>query len=45
MMNKQINIRLPEKLYTAAKDYVEENGFGTIQDFIKKCMRDKLFRK
>lgn len=42
-MNTQINIRLPEKILISAKSYAEEHGFGTIQDFIKETVREKLF--
>ncbi len=42
-MNTQINIRIPEKLLFAAKEYSREHGFGSIQEFIKEIMREKLF--
>lgn len=42
-MNTQVNLRLPEKLIVAAKLYSEENGYTTIQDFIKQAIRDKVF--
>ena len=42
-MNKQINIRLPEKLLETAQSYADEHGFATIQDFIKEAVREKLF--
>lgn len=42
-MNAQINVRLPEKLLFSAKTYAEEHGFGTIQDFVKETIREKLF--
>jgi len=42
-MNTQINIRLPQKILISAESYCEEHGFGTIQDFIKETVREKLF--
>ena len=42
-MNTQINIRLPEKLLLSAKKRAEKNGFGTVQEFIKETLREKLF--
>lgn len=42
-MNTQINLRLPEKMLVSAQAYSEKHGFGTVQDFIKEAMREKLF--
>jgi hypothetical protein len=42
-MNTQINLRMPEKLLHSAQSYSDEHGFGTIQDFIKETIREKLF--
>ena len=42
-MNTQINLRLPEKLLATANSYAEKNGFGSIQEFIKDALREKLF--
>ncbi|MBU0979960.1 MAG: ribbon-helix-helix domain-containing protein [Nanoarchaeota archaeon] len=42
-MNAQINLRLPENLLTAARSYSEDNGYGSIQEFIKDAVREKLF--
>ncbi len=42
-MNTQINLRLPEKIIVSAKLYSQEHGFGSIQDFIKETIREKLF--
>ncbi|MFT4344001.1 MAG: hypothetical protein ACMXYE_04615 [Candidatus Woesearchaeota archaeon] len=44
-MNTQINIRLPEKLLTCATTYCEEHGYGSLQEFIKETMREKLFEE
>jgi hypothetical protein len=41
-MNTQINLRLPKKITVSARAYAEEHGFGTIQDFIKETLREKL---
>ena len=42
-MNTQINIRMPETLLDSAKSYAAEHGFGTVQEFIKETVREKLF--
>ncbi len=44
-MNTQINLRLPEKLLISAKKYAETNGFGTLQEFIKEILRERLFEE
>tara|TARA_Y100000034_G_C6900971_1_gene416709 strand:+ start:689 stop:934 length:246 start_codon:yes stop_codon:yes gene_type:complete len=44
-MNTQVNLRLPEKMLVSAKKYSEKHGYGTIQDFIKETMREKLFEE
>lgn len=43
IMNTQINIRLPNNILLPAKAYAEKYGYGTIQDFIKETVREKLF--
>jgi hypothetical protein len=42
-MNTQINVRLPNKLLDSARTYAEKHGFGTIQEFVKETLREKLF--
>jgi len=42
-MNTQINVRLPEAMLVSAKNYAEKHGFGTLQEFIKETLREKLF--
>ena len=42
-MNTQINVRMPSKLLASAKVYAEEHGFGTVQEFMKEAVREKLF--
>lgn len=44
-MNTQINVRFPEKLLNSAKAFAEEHGFGTVQEFVKETVREKLFNK
>ena len=43
-MNKQVNLRLPEKLLISAKRYSKKNGFTSVQEFIKETIREKLFK-
>jgi metal-responsive CopG/Arc/MetJ family transcriptional regulator len=42
-MNEQINLRLPQNLLASAKNHAQKNGYGTIQEFIKETIREKLF--
>lgn len=42
-MNSQINIRLPDTLLEAAREYATSHGFGTVQEFIRETVREKLF--
>ncbi|MBI4440386.1 hypothetical protein HY638_05425 [Candidatus Woesearchaeota archaeon] len=42
-MNTQINLRLPPTLASSAKAYARRYGYGTVQDFIKETVREKLF--
>lgn len=44
-MNTQLNVRLPEKMLVSAQIYAEKHGFGTIQEFIRELMREKLFEE
>lgn len=44
-MNTQINLRLPEKLLVSARTYASKHGFGTMQEFIKELMRERLFEE
>ncbi len=44
-MNKQVNLRLPEHLLAKAEKHAQRQGFGTIQEFIKETLREKLFEK
>ena len=34
---------MPENLLNSANSYAKEHGFGTVQDFIKETVREKLF--
>ena len=42
-MNRQINLRLPRELLKKAEQYAKEKGYGSIQEFIKETIREKLF--
>lgn len=44
-MNTQINLRLSENMLVSANKYVEKHGFGTVQEFIKDLLREKLFEQ
>ncbi len=43
IMNTQINLRMPQKLLSSVKSYSNEHGFGSVQEFIKETIREKLF--
>lgn len=44
-MNKQINIRLPEKILKSIEKTSEEQGFSNMQEFIKETIREKLIEE
>jgi hypothetical protein len=44
MTLKQINLKLPEKLFVAAAQYVEQFGYRNIQDLAAESMREKIFK-
>lgn len=44
-MNTQINLRLSERMLISAQDYANKYGFGTIQEFVKELMRERLFEE
>ncbi len=43
IMNTQVNLRIPQKLLSSVKSYSDEHGYGSVQDFIKETIREKLF--
>ncbi len=43
IMNKQINIRLPQNLLASAKKYAQKNGYESLQELIKVSLREKLY--
>ena len=42
MINKQINIRIPETLYKESEIIIEEEGFSNLQELIKHTLREKI---
>lgn len=42
-MNRQINLRMPDKLFNSAKKYAKKHGYSTVQEFIKEIVREKLY--
>jgi hypothetical protein len=34
---------MPQKLLSSVKSYSDEHGYGSVQDFIKETIREKLF--
>ena len=45
IMNKQINLRLPEQMLIIAQKYAKTNGYGNVQEFIKETVREKIFEE
>jgi metal-responsive CopG/Arc/MetJ family transcriptional regulator len=43
MRLKQISLTLPKSLFEVSKEYSEEYGFRTIQEFILDLLRNKVF--
>lgn len=41
-MNTQINVRLPKELIDEAKKYSKKNGYNSMQELIKECLREKI---
>ncbi len=41
-MNKQISLTLPQNLFTASKEYSQEKGYRSQQEFIVDLVRRKV---
>jgi len=44
-MSTQINLKLSDKMFSAAKNFAELKGFDSLQDFIRETMREILFEE
>ena len=44
-MGTQISLKLSDKMFDSAKNFAEEKGFDTLQDFIRETLREKLFEQ
>tara|TARA_Y100000310_G_C20697731_1_gene826947 strand:- start:1686 stop:1931 length:246 start_codon:yes stop_codon:yes gene_type:complete len=44
-MNQQLNLRLSPKLLQTVTKHAKSHGYGTVQEFIKETVREKLFEK
>lgn len=42
---KQINLKLPDNLFSAAQRHVDNFGFRNIQDLATESIREKVFEK
>ena len=40
---KQINLKLPENLHSAAESYARNFGFRNVQELIAESIREKVF--
>ncbi len=45
MVQKQVNLTLPDALLAAAKDYSAKFGYRNVQDLATECLRQKVFEK
>ena len=41
-MTKQISLAMPETLFEASKEYSEELGYRSIQEFVLELVRNKV---
>ena len=44
-MTKQINLKIPDNLFRAAKNYATSYGFRNIQELAAESIREKVFEK
>ena len=42
MTNKLVHLRVSDKLYRDSQEIVRENGFNSIQEFIREAVRKKV---
>lgn len=42
MASKQLNLKLPEKLFNTAEKYMKHNGFQNMQELIRESLREKV---
>ncbi len=42
-MAMQINVRFPDRMLASVRAYAEKHGYGSVQDFIKETIREKLY--
>ena len=45
MIQKQINLTLPEELLKAANDYGKRFGYRNLQELATECLRQRVFEK
>jgi hypothetical protein len=45
MIQKQINLTLPEELLKAANDYGNRFGYRNLQELATECLRQRVFEK
>lgn len=43
IMNTQINVRMPQELLAKAQEKAEAFGYGSVQEFIRETVREKVF--
>ena len=45
MGTKQVNLKLSNKLYTAAESFAESYGYRNVQELAADSLREKIFEK
>lgn len=45
MATKQINVKIPKKLYTSAESFAQNYGYGNLQELIRDSLREKVYEK
>ena len=44
-MATQISLKLSDKMIDTAKQYADQHGYDSLQDFIRETLREKLFEE
>lgn len=44
-MNSQVNVRMPEDLLSKSQKMSKKLGFGSVQEFIREIVRERVYEK
>ena len=45
MATKQVNLKLPPRLYSSAESFADSYGYRNVQDLLVESLREKIFEK